>query len=83
MREAVEGCGHPDLQLLAPFIDKTKTEIVALGADLGVPFEETWSCYEGGVRHCGHCGTCVERIEAFALAGVPDPTEYASSESGL
>lgn len=82
-REAVEGCGHPDLHLLAPFIDRTKADIVNLGAELAVPFEETWSCYEGGARHCGHCGTCVERIEAFALAGVPDPTEYASSESGL
>lgn len=82
-REAVEGCGHPDLHLIAPFLDKTKSGIVTVGAELGVPFEETWSCYEGGTRHCGQCGTCVERIEAFALAAVPDPTEYASSESGL
>ena len=82
-REAVEGCGHPHLHLLAPFIEKSKAGIVAVGAQLGVLFEETWSCYEGGARHCGHCGTCVERIEAFALAGVSDPTEYASAARSL
>ena len=44
--------------------------------DLGVPFAYTWSCYLGGRRHCGRCGTCVERKEAFALARVTDPTDY-------
>ena len=47
------------------------------GDELGVPFADTWSCYKGGVAHCGTCGTCVERREAFADAGVVDPTEYA------
>jgi 7-cyano-7-deazaguanine synthase len=61
----------------APFLLKTKAEVVKIGAELGVPFVETWSCYKGGDRHCGKCGTCVERIEAFEKAGVPDPTEYA------
>jgi 7-cyano-7-deazaguanine synthase len=75
---AVEGCGHPDLHLSAPFVGKTKGDIVALGAQLGVPFENTWSCYEGADIHCGLCGTCVERKEAFELAGVPDPTVYRS-----
>jgi 7-cyano-7-deazaguanine synthase len=78
-RLAVEGCGHPDLRLLAPFVEKSKADIVALGAGLGVPFHETWSCYEGGGTHCGRCGTCVERREAFVLAGVTDPTEYLST----
>lgn len=64
-------------RLIAPFIHKTKAEIVTLGAKRGVPFKDTWSCYEGGDKHCGKCGTCVERKEAFFLAGVPDPTEYA------
>ena len=54
----------------------TKTDIVRLGADLGVDFSLTWSCYKGGEKHCGKCGTCMERREAFELAGVPDPTEY-------
>jgi 7-cyano-7-deazaguanine synthase len=75
-RIAVEGSGYPDLRLHAPFVGSKKTDIVALGARLGVPFEETWSCYEGGDVHCGRCGTCVERREAFELAGVADPTVY-------
>jgi 7-cyano-7-deazaguanine synthase len=49
---------------------------VKVGARLGVPYEETWSCYEGGEVHCGLCGTCNERKEAFENAGVPDPTRY-------
>jgi 7-cyano-7-deazaguanine synthase len=61
----------------APFVHFTKANIVRTGTNLAVPFEETWSCYEGGARHCGQCGTCVERIEAFKLAGVEDPTQYA------
>jgi 7-cyano-7-deazaguanine synthase len=77
MAEAAGLCHYdPGVTLLRPFIDRTKADIVRLGAALGVPFALTWSCYEGGVRHCGRCGTCVERREAFTLAGVPDPTEY-------
>ncbi len=64
------------VQLLAPFALMTKAQIVQRGAELGVPFEQTWSCYEGGDVHCGLCGTCIERREAFNLAGVPDPTRY-------
>jgi 7-cyano-7-deazaguanine synthase len=70
--------GHlPDgFDVLAPYIALTKTEIVRRGADLGVPFGLTWSCYQGGEVHCGRCGTCTERREAFQLAGVPDTTTY-------
>ena len=75
-RLAVEGCGNPNLRLHAPFVQLSKHDIVAVGARLDVPFEHTWSCYEGEELHCGQCGTCVERREAFALAGVPDPTIY-------
>jgi 7-cyano-7-deazaguanine synthase len=75
-RQAVAGFGHPDLRLYAPFVKKTKAQIVETGITLGVPYEDTWSCYEGGTVHCGLCGTCNERKEAFQLAGVPDPTEY-------
>jgi 7-cyano-7-deazaguanine synthase len=75
-RVAVEGFGKPGLRLHAPFLQVSKSEIVRLGARLGVPFEETWSCYVGGELHCGRCGTCVERREAFELAGIPDPTGY-------
>ena len=64
------------IQLVRPFVGITKTDIVTLGAKLGVPFENTWSCYKGTELHCGRCGTCVERREAFHLAGIQDPTTY-------
>ncbi len=75
-RIAVEGFGEPQLRLEAPFMHISKDQIVHLGAALQVPYSDTWSCYKGGEKHCGTCGTCVERKEAFELAGVPDPTKY-------
>ncbi len=60
----------------APFVKMTKAEIVKYGDRIKVPFEKTWSCYVGGTVHCGKCGTCTERREAFILAGVKDPTQY-------
>lgn len=65
------------IQLITPFISMTKADIVRRGAELRVPFDRTWSCYKGESVHCGTCGTCVERREAFQLANIPDPTEYA------
>ena len=67
---------HP-VKLIAPFGRMTKTDIVRQGSSIGFDFSQTWSCYKGGADHCGKCGTCVERREAFQLAGVPDPTIYA------
>lgn len=64
------------IELYAPFIDMKKDLIVSLGARLGVPFEKTWTCYKGGELHCGRCGSCVERKEAFVKAGIKDPTKY-------
>lgn len=64
------------IRLLTPFAGRDKSGIVSDGVKLQVPFELTYSCYRGGERHCGRCGTCVERREAFANAGVTDPTEY-------
>jgi len=78
-RLATEGHRKETLYLYAPFVWLTKADIVRLGHGLGVPYDQTWSCYKGGDVHCGTCGTCVERREAFELAGVPDPTEYAST----
>jgi len=72
--------GFGDVQIVAPFVDMTKADIAAEGDRLGVPWEATWTCYEGGEVHCGRCATCVERIEAFHLAGVDDPTTYTDSE---
>jgi 7-cyano-7-deazaguanine synthase len=67
---------EPSVAIGAPFINKTKAQIVMEGATLGVPFNSTWSCYKGMALHCGACGTCVERREAFKLAGIEDPTMY-------
>lgn len=79
---ANEGFTRPGFSVLAPFIGVTKADIVTLGARLGVPFLNTWSCYKGGAVHCGTCGTCVERREAFEVAGVSDPTVYDSKAEG-
>jgi 7-cyano-7-deazaguanine synthase len=68
--------GYASVKLQAPYVNATKADIVTDGAKHGTPFAETWSCYKGGARHCGRCGTCVERREAFHLAGVADPTDY-------
>lgn len=68
------------LRIIAPFIDKTKADVVAVGTELGVPFELTWSCYEGHEKACGVCGTCRDRIRAFAENGLTDPIEYERIE---
>ncbi|MFI5323255.1 MAG: 7-cyano-7-deazaguanine synthase QueC [Thermodesulfobacteriota bacterium] len=67
---------NPFLNIRAPFVDMDKSQIVRLGAELGVPFKETWSCYKGGRVHCGVCSSCRERKRAFLESGVLDPTEY-------
>jgi 7-cyano-7-deazaguanine synthase len=64
------------VSLYTPFVHRTKADIVTEGAKHNTPFAETWSCYKGGAHHCGRCGTCVERREAFHLAGIADPTVY-------
>ena len=69
------------LSLHRPFVHLSKTDLVKKGAELNAPLHLTWSCYAGREKHCGKCGTCVERKEAFALAKVPDPTEYEDSTS--
>ena len=62
--------------LLSPFTNWTKTDIARRGKELGINYAETWSCYKGEEKHCGKCGTCVERREALSEAGIEDPTEY-------
>ncbi len=77
---AVLGLVHyTPVALLAPYLALTKADVVRRGTTLGVPYADTWSCYEGGAVHCGACGTCVERREAFVLAGRSDPTVYAEA----
>ncbi|MDD3239142.1 MAG: 7-cyano-7-deazaguanine synthase QueC [Lachnospira sp.] len=67
-----EGSGH-QLKIEAPFVHMTKADVVKMGLELGVPYELTWSCYEGGDVPCGKCGTCIDRAAAFAANGVSDP----------
>lgn len=68
--------GYADIRLYTPFVHAPKSAIVTEGAKHGTDFSQTWSCYKGGHRHCGRCGTCVERREAFDIAGIVDPTNY-------
>lgn len=76
MSEAMRQGTYDGICIFAPYTSLTKDEIAARGAAAGVDFSLTYSCYKGGERHCGRCGTCVERREAFELAGVADPTLY-------
>ena len=69
-----EGSGH-QLKIEAPFVNINKAEVVKNGLKLGVPYELTWSCYEGGEKPCGKCGTCIDREAAFAANGVADPAK--------
>ena len=77
MSAAMQLCDWKNIALNRPFVNWTKADIVSRGAELDVPFGKTWSCYKGEALHCGRCGTCIERREAFDLAGVEDPTIYA------
>jgi 7-cyano-7-deazaguanine synthase len=79
MGEAMRLGTYAEVKLLRPFIALDKSRIAAEGMRLGVDFARTWSCYKGGALHCGKCGTCVERREAFALAGLTDPTAYETT----
>ncbi len=76
MGEAIREGTYARLEILAPFLSMTKKEILQEGLKLGVDYSLTWSCYKGQLIQCGKCGTCVERREAFQLAGVEDPTVY-------
>ena len=67
---------YANVEIVAPYTNITKADIAAIGKRLGVDYSETWSCYKGGKRHCGKCGTCVERKEALADAGIKDNTAY-------
>lgn len=71
-----EGFADKGFRIIAPFLYISKADIVKVGTSLKVPYDLTWSCYKGGEKHCGKCGTCVERKEAFQLAEVNDPTIY-------
>ena len=81
MDKASKAGTYNKIAVLSPFVNMTKADIVKIGKDLGIEKEMglTWSCYKGGEKHCGKCGTCYERKEAFRLAKVKDLTEYVLS----
>lgn len=76
MSEAISAGTYEHITLLAPYTGLSKADIVRHGHESGLDFGETYSCYKGGTHHCGVCGTCTERKEAFILAGIADPTIY-------
>ncbi|MDD5712584.1 MAG: 7-cyano-7-deazaguanine synthase QueC, partial [Smithellaceae bacterium] len=76
MADAIRLGTYAGIELASPFIGMSKAEIVSRGAEMNVDLSQTWSCYKGAEFHCGKCGTCVERREAFVLAGIVDPTVY-------
>lgn len=76
MNEATENGTYVNVSICAPYKNITKADIARIGKRLGIDYSETWSCYKGGEKHCGKCGTCIERKEALALAGIEDKTEY-------
>ncbi|MBR6872579.1 MAG: 7-cyano-7-deazaguanine synthase QueC [Ruminococcus sp.] len=73
MNEAIYLGSGKTVRIEAPFVGLTKADVVRIGHELGVPFEKTWSCYEGGDAPCGKCGTCRDRAAAFAAGGLEDP----------
>lgn len=79
MADAIRLGTYAGIEVVRPFIAMDKAAIARRGAELGIDFAQTWSCYVGGEVHCGECGTCVERREAFLVAGVPDLTVYEST----
>ena len=78
MSKAMETGTYEHITLEASFTNMTKSEIARLGHELGIDYSMTYSCYKGGEIHCGKCGTCMERKDAFRLAGLNDPTIYQS-----
>lgn len=83
MRTAIGLGTYIHVGIIAPFQHLSKADIVQRASVLGVNLGQTWSCYKGRADHCGKCGTCIERREAFHLAGVKDPTKYEDSAPTL
>ena len=80
MTGAIASCDWSKVELLVPYLYMTKGEIVKVGLSLGVDYSSTWTCYKGGDKACGKCGSCIERLEAFAFANAEDPIEYETTE---
>lgn len=78
MAKAMKLGTYAQIELIAPFVNSNKIHIAKRGQELNIDFSKTWSCYKGEDIHCGVCGTCVERKEAFQVAGIEDPTQYSA-----
>ena len=76
MSEAMRAGTYIGVEIMAPYTDISKTDIALIGKRLGIDYSQTYSCYKGGERHCGKCGTCMERKEALREAGIEDNTLY-------
>ena len=76
LRLGTEDCRRDNLELIAPLLHKNKDEVIKLGIQLGVPYADTYSCYEGDIIHCGQCGACQNRKKGFVESNIPDPTQY-------
>lgn len=78
MHAVAQTCDERKIEVLSPFVTWRKADIARRAVELGVPLDVTWSCYQGGDVHCGRCGTCVDRREAFEACGLVDPVQYAA-----
>ena len=73
MKNAINAGSGGQVDIVAPFVKCTKSDIVRIGMELNVPYEMTWSCYNGGEKPCGKCGTCIDRAKAFEANNAVDP----------
>lgn len=76
MDKAINIGTYGKIHVVGPLVNMNKAEVVKTGLELGVPYDRTWSCYRGGDKQCGHCGTCIDRKHAFEASGVEDPVGY-------
>lgn len=76
MDKAINIGTYGKIHVVGPLVNMNKAEVVKTGLELGVPYDRTWSCYRGGSKQCGHCGTCIDRKHAFEANGIEDPVGY-------
>ena len=79
MSHAMSSGTYENIKVSAPYTNISKADIAKIGKSLGIDYSKTYSCYKGGIKHCGRCATCIERKEALRLAGIKDNTEYEFS----
>ena len=80
MDKAINIGTYGKIKVARPLINMNKAEVVKTGLEINVPYQLTWSCYEGGEEACGQCGTCIDRLNAFKANGIEDPIKYKKGE---